>query len=90
MAGATTDAEPKGGGTATELEEEEIELEESFHARESGLFLRMLLGPINVRAARKDGRFKVKEEYNAYRVSAVSLPLTSSFRIEGILYKHPN
>jgi hypothetical protein len=63
MAGTTTD----GGGTAPELEDEEIELEESFHARESGLFLRMLLGPINVRAAQKDGRFKVKEEYNAYR-----------------------
>lgn len=33
----------------------------------NGLFLRMLLGPVNVRAARNDVRFKVKEEYNAYR-----------------------
>lgn len=33
----------------------------------NGLFLRMLLGPVNVRAPRNDVRFKVKEEYNAYR-----------------------
>lgn len=33
----------------------------------NGLFLRMLLGPVNVRASRNDVRFKVKEEYNAYR-----------------------
>jgi len=71
--GTTTDAEPKGGG-APELEEsaEDTELEESFHPRDSGLFLRMLLGPINVRASRKDSRFKVKEEYNAYRVGLTS------------------
>lgn len=33
----------------------------------NGLFLRMLLGPVNVKAARNDVRFKVKEEYNSYR-----------------------
>ncbi|EXB87381.1 Transmembrane protein 120-like protein [Morus notabilis] len=32
-----------------------------------GRFLRMFLGPINVRAARKDIQLKVKEEYNSYR-----------------------
>ncbi|MQM01178.1 hypothetical protein Taro_033929, partial [Colocasia esculenta] len=32
-----------------------------------GRFLRMFLGPINVRATRKDVRLKVKEEYNKYR-----------------------
>jgi hypothetical protein len=31
----------------------------------------MLLGPANVRATRKDGRYKVKEEYNAYRVGFI-------------------
>lgn len=31
-------------------------------------FLRMFLGPINVKASRKDVQLKVKEEYNAYRV----------------------
>lgn len=34
-----------------------------------GRFLRMFLGPINVRASRKDIQLKVKEEYNNYRVS---------------------
>ncbi|KAI5059466.1 hypothetical protein GOP47_0025785 [Adiantum capillus-veneris] len=33
----------------------------------SGRFLRMLLGPVNVKAAETDVRFKAKEEYNAYR-----------------------
>lgn len=33
----------------------------------NGLFLKMLLGPVNVKAARTDARFKAKEEYNAYR-----------------------
>jgi hypothetical protein len=33
-----------------------------------GKFLRMFLGPINVRASRKDIQLKVKEEYNSYRV----------------------
>jgi hypothetical protein len=28
----------------------------------------MFLGPINVRASRKDVQLKVKEEYNSYRV----------------------
>ena len=39
----------------------------------------MLLGPANVRATRKDGRYKVKEEYNAYRVGCVVMhcPLLS-------------
>ncbi|KAJ7949583.1 Transmembrane protein [Quillaja saponaria] len=32
-----------------------------------GGFLRLFLGPINVRASRKDIRLKVKEEYNGYR-----------------------
>ncbi|CAN6466097.1 unnamed protein product [Victoria cruziana] len=32
-----------------------------------GRFLRMFLGPINVRAGRKDVQLKVKEEYNSYR-----------------------
>ncbi|CAH1446597.1 unnamed protein product [Lactuca virosa] len=32
-----------------------------------GRFLRMLLGPINVRANRKDVQLKVKEEYNNFR-----------------------
>lgn len=34
----------------------------------AGRFLKMFLGPINVRASRKDVQFKVKEEYNSYRV----------------------
>lgn len=38
------------------------------YVHDSGVFLRMLLGPTNVRATLKDGRYKVKEEYNAYRV----------------------
>ncbi|CAN0908977.1 Transmembrane protein 120 homolog [Linum grandiflorum] len=33
----------------------------------AGGFLRMFLGPINVRASRKDVQLKVKEEYNSYR-----------------------
>jgi hypothetical protein len=33
---------------------------------------------VNVRATRKDGRYKVKEEYNAYRVSLCALSLTLS------------
>lgn len=33
-----------------------------------GRFLRMFLGPINVRASRKDVQLKVKEEYNSYKV----------------------
>ncbi|KAF5184517.1 Transmembrane protein, partial [Thalictrum thalictroides] len=32
-----------------------------------GRFLKMFLGPINVRASRKDVQLKVKEEYNSYR-----------------------
>ncbi|KAJ1385832.1 Tyrosine-protein kinase, active site [Sesbania bispinosa] len=35
--------------------------------RAQGSFLRMFLGPINVRASRKDVQLKVKEEYNSYR-----------------------
>lgn len=41
----------------------------------AGRFLRMFLGPINVRASRKDIQLKVKEEYNGYRVIS---PLPSS------------
>jgi hypothetical protein len=33
-----------------------------------GGFLKMFLGPINVRASHKDVQLKVKEEYNSYRV----------------------
>jgi len=86
--GTTTDAEPKGGGTA-ELKEntEETELEESFHARDSGLFLRMLLGPINVRAARKAGRFKVKEEYNTYRDRTAVMFLAFPVLLLGLKYQ---
>ncbi|XP_021900406.1 transmembrane protein 120 homolog [Carica papaya] len=36
-------------------------------AKTQGRFLRMFLGPINVRASRKDVQLKVKEEYNSYR-----------------------
>ncbi|XVE64538.1 hypothetical protein DITRI_Ditri07aG0108500 [Diplodiscus trichospermus] len=36
-------------------------------AKTQGRFLRMFLGPINVRASRKDVQLKVKEEYNGYR-----------------------
>uniref|UniRef100_A0A2P2JMK7 Transmembrane protein 120 homolog n=1 Tax=Rhizophora mucronata TaxID=61149 RepID=A0A2P2JMK7_RHIMU len=36
-------------------------------AKTQGGFLRMFLGPINVRASRKDVQLKVKEEYNSYR-----------------------
>uniref|UniRef100_A0A803PPH5 Methyltransferase n=1 Tax=Cannabis sativa TaxID=3483 RepID=A0A803PPH5_CANSA len=36
-------------------------------AKAHGRFLRMFLGPINVRASRKDIQLKVKEEYNSYR-----------------------
>lgn len=43
-----------------------------FNVRVAGFFLRVLLGPANVRATRKDGRYKVKEEYNAYRVSLLT------------------
>ncbi|KAL8139046.1 hypothetical protein V2J09_005047 [Rumex salicifolius] len=32
-----------------------------------GRFLKMFIGPINVRATRKDVQLKVKEEYNSYR-----------------------
>lgn len=35
----------------------------------AGRFVRMFLGPVNVRASRKDIQLKVKEEYNSYRVS---------------------
>ncbi|XWS38090.1 hypothetical protein CRYUN_Cryun19dG0100900 [Craigia yunnanensis] len=36
-------------------------------AKAQGRFLRMFLGPINVRASHKDVQLKVKEEYNSYR-----------------------
>lgn len=62
--GTTDGTEPKGGGTEAAAEESRVK---NVHARESGLFLRMMLGPVNVRATQKD-EYKVKEEYNAYRV----------------------
>lgn len=34
----------------------------------AGKFLKMFLGPVNLRAARKDVQLKVKEEYNSYKV----------------------
>jgi hypothetical protein len=34
----------------------------------AGTFLRMFLGPVNLRAPRKEVQLKVKEEYNSYRV----------------------
>ncbi|KAI5657452.1 hypothetical protein M9H77_26245 [Catharanthus roseus] len=36
-------------------------------SKSHGRFLRMFLGPINVRANRKDVQLKVKEEYNSFR-----------------------
>ncbi|KAK8692779.1 hypothetical protein V6N13_070386 [Hibiscus sabdariffa] len=36
-------------------------------AKSQGRFLRKFLGPINVRASRKEVQLKVKEEYNSYR-----------------------
>ncbi|KAL0340906.1 UNVERIFIED_CONTAM: Transmembrane protein [Sesamum radiatum] len=36
-------------------------------SKSNGRFLRMFLGPINVRANRKDVKLKVKEEYNNFR-----------------------
>ena len=38
-----------------------------------GGFLKMFLGPINVRATGKDVRWKVKEEYNKYRVIGLAI-----------------
>ncbi|KAI8565189.1 hypothetical protein RHMOL_Rhmol03G0241300 [Rhododendron molle] len=37
-------------------------------SKSHGRFLSMFLGPINVRATRKDVKLKVKEEYNSFRV----------------------
>ncbi|XP_031096056.1 transmembrane protein 120 homolog [Ipomoea triloba] len=36
-------------------------------SKSHGQFLRMFLGPVNVRANRKDVQLKVKEEYNSFR-----------------------
>lgn len=36
-------------------------------SKDQGRFLKMFLGPVNVRATRKEERLKVKEEYNLYR-----------------------
>ncbi|KAH8959400.1 hypothetical protein BDL97_06G076200 [Sphagnum fallax] len=61
---------------AQKLEEELYKLQKMMYdgdtasllpSKANGYFLRMLLGSVNVRATRKDGRYKVKEEYNAYR-----------------------
>lgn len=38
----------------------------------------MFLGPINVRAPRKDIQLKVKEEYNSFRV-CMNCPMFLSF-----------
>lgn len=43
-------------------------MSEKFFFGNAGLFLSLLLGPVNVRATRSDVRLKVKEEYNAFRV----------------------
>jgi hypothetical protein len=40
-------------------------------SKPQGRFVRMFLGPVNVRASRKDIQLKVKEEYNSYRVSVL-------------------
>ena len=34
----------------------------------AGKFLKMFLGPVNVRVARKEDKLKIKDEYNNYRV----------------------
>ncbi|XP_038970736.1 transmembrane protein 120 homolog isoform X2 [Phoenix dactylifera] len=36
-------------------------------SKDHGWFLKMFLGPVNVRATRKEVQLKVKEEYNGYR-----------------------
>ncbi|KAJ4711742.1 hypothetical protein OWV82_014104 [Melia azedarach] len=36
-------------------------------SKAQGSFVKMFIGPINVRASRKDVQLKVKEEYNSYR-----------------------
>ncbi|URD88692.1 TMPIT-like protein [Musa troglodytarum] len=59
-----------------------------------GRFLKMFLGPVNVRATRKEVQLKVKEEYNSYRtrlsvgqnsllISSISVH-SSSFEILGL------
>jgi len=40
---------------------------------DAGRFLKMFLGPVNVRATRKDVQLKIKEDYNSYRVFCSSL-----------------
>ncbi|KAG6488005.1 hypothetical protein ZIOFF_056763 [Zingiber officinale] len=49
-----------------------------------GLFLKSFLGPLNVRATRKDVQLKVKEEYNSYRAWLLYLYTTLALR-ENIL-----
>ncbi|XP_068669681.1 uncharacterized protein [Aristolochia californica] len=36
-------------------------------SKSHGTFLKMFLGPVNVRATKKDAKLRVKEEYNSYR-----------------------
>ncbi|CAN6236833.1 unnamed protein product [Urochloa humidicola] len=36
-------------------------------SKRNGKFLKMLLGPVNVRVARKEDQLKIKDEYNNYR-----------------------
>ncbi|KAF3434154.1 hypothetical protein FNV43_RR25257 [Rhamnella rubrinervis] len=52
----------------------------------SGRFLRMFLGPINVRASRKDIQLKVKEEYNSYRDRTALLFLLFPSILLGLRY----
>ena len=51
----------------------------------TGLFLGLFLGHVNVRSARRDVRFKVKEEYNSYRVSRGAI-LTGTSSFSGITW----
>ncbi|KAL3653776.1 hypothetical protein CASFOL_003457 [Castilleja foliolosa] len=58
--------------------------------RSHGRFLKMFLGPINVRANRKDVQLKVKEEYNNFRGHGfgmdVYLPYQFNFTRAWLLY----
>ncbi|WVZ81219.1 hypothetical protein U9M48_028621 [Paspalum notatum var. saurae] len=36
-------------------------------SKRNGKFLKMFIGPANVRVARKEDKFKIKDEYNNYR-----------------------
>ncbi|GMY31990.1 transmembrane protein 120 homolog isoform X2, partial [Fagus crenata] len=49
------------------------------HGKTQGGFLKMFLGPINVRASNEEVQLKVKEEYNSYRVCFFYLSLSLPF-----------